>query len=79
VQTLKRGGLLTVDEKQLPESMCLQEVAMNLLATGYTVEEAAEILSVTPSTIYTWYRRDPSFKPTVNHLRKQMEGEERRE
>jgi transposase len=60
-------------DKQLSESMCLQDVAMNLLATGYSLEEAAQVLGVTVSAIYNWQRRDFSFKPTLKNLRKQME------
>jgi transposase len=59
-------------DKQLSESMCMQDVAMNLLAAGYSVEEAAQVLGVTVSAIYNWQRRGLSFKPTVKNLRKQM-------
>jgi transposase len=66
-------------DKQLSESMCLQDVAMNLLATGYSLEEAAQVLGVTVGAIYNWQRRDSSFKPTVKSLRKQVDQQKPRE
>jgi predicted DNA-binding protein YlxM (UPF0122 family) len=71
VQTLKRGELLIVSDKQLSEQMCLQDVAMNLLATGYSMKEVAEVLGINARTIYDWQRRDPSFRSTVISLHKQ--------
>lgn len=51
--------------------MSLQDAAINLLATGYTVRDAARILNVEPSTIRHWWGADPMFKPTVDALRQQ--------
>ena len=77
-QTLNRGELLIMTDKQLSESMCLQDVAMNLLAIGYSLEEAAQVLGVTVGTIYNWQRRDASFKPTVKNLRRQVDQQRHR-
>jgi hypothetical protein len=77
VQTLNQGELLVMSDKQLSEPMCLQDVAMNLLATGYSLEEVAEVLGVTVNAIYCWRRRDPSFRPIVKSLRKQIKQKER--
>jgi transposase len=59
-------------DKQLSEQMCLQDAAMNLLATGYSVEEAAQVLGLSPGAIYNWVRRNSAFRPTVESLRKQV-------
>jgi transposase len=53
--------------------MSLQDAAINLLAIGYSVRDAAKILSVEPSTIRHWWGADPLFKPTVDALRLQAE------
>jgi hypothetical protein len=73
VQTLNRGELLIMSDKQLSELMCLQDVAINLLATGYSMEEAAEVLGVTVVAISNWQRRNPAFRPIVKSLREQVE------
>ncbi|HKP13268.1 MAG TPA: hypothetical protein VJZ91_14205 [Blastocatellia bacterium] len=60
-----------MSERKYPEDMSLQEAAINLLAIGYTVRDAARILNVEPSTIRHWWGTDPLFKPTVDSLRRQ--------
>jgi transposase len=62
-----------VDDKKGLADMSLQEAAINLLATGYSVREAATILRVEPSTIRHWWGADPQFRPTVDALRQQTE------
>jgi transposase len=52
-------------------AISLQDAAINLLATGYSVREAAKILNVEPSTIRHWWGADPQFKTTVATLRQQ--------
>ena len=79
LQTLNRGELLIMTDKQLSESTCLQEVAMNLLATGYSLDEAAQVLGITPSAIYNWCRRDSSFRTTLRNLRKQAKQKKQRD
>ena len=78
LQTLSQGGLLIVSDEQLSESMCLQDVAINLLATGYSIEEVAEVLGVTVVAISNWQRRNPSFRPTVKRLSEQVEQQQRK-
>ena len=53
--------------------MSLQDAAINLLAIGYSVKDAAKILNVEPSTIRHWWGADPLFKPTVDALKQQAE------
>ena len=53
--------------------MSLQDAAINLLAIGYSVRDAAKILNVEPSTIRHWWGADPQFRPTVDALRRQAE------
>jgi transposase len=77
-QTLNRGELLIMNDKQLSESMCLQDAAMNLLATGYSMREVAEVLGVNVKTIYDWQCSDPSFRPTVMSLIDQVQPRRRR-
>ena len=60
------------DNKRIAD-MSLQEAAINLLAIGYSVREAAIILRVEPSTIRHWWGADPQFRPTVDALRQQAE------
>jgi len=60
-----------MSEKKYPAEMSLQEAAINLLATGYSVRDAARILNVEPSTIRHWWGADPLFKPTVDAVRQQ--------
>ena len=55
--------------------MSLQDAAINLLAIGYSVKDAAKILNVEPSTIRHWWGADPQFKPTVDALRQQAESQ----
>jgi hypothetical protein len=61
--------------KQLSEPMCLQDVAINLLATGYSMEEVADVLGIEVKIIKNWRRRDPSFRPLINSLSQQMSQE----
>ena len=58
-----------MEDKKRIADISLQEAAINLLATGYSVKEAATILSVEPSTIRHWWGADPLFKPTVDAVR----------
>jgi transposase len=67
-----------VSDKQLSESMCLQDVAMNLLAIGYSMAEVAEVLGFTVSSIYNWKYRNPSFSPTVKRLSEEVKQKKRR-
>ena len=60
-----------MSDKKYPADMSLQEAAINLLATGYTVRDAARILNVEPSTIRHWWGADPLFKPTIDAVRQQ--------
>ena len=62
-----------MDDKKGLADMSLQEAAINLLATGYSVREAATILRVEPSTIRHWWGADPLFKPTIDAVRQQAE------
>ena len=62
-----------MSEKKYPAEMSMQEAAINLLATGYSVRDAARILNVEPSTIRHWWGADPLFKPTVDAIRQQAE------
>ena len=68
-----RKQVAIVDDKKGLADMSLQEAAINLLATGYSVREAATILCVEPSTIRHWWGADPLFRPTVDALRQQTE------
>jgi hypothetical protein len=65
--------------QQLSESICLQDAAMNLLATGYSIEEAAETLGVTANAINIWRRRNPSFKRTVKNISEKVKQQSWRE
>ena len=78
VQTLNRGELLIMRDKQLSKLMCLQDVAINLLATGYSMEEVAEVLGVQVRAIEAWGRRDASFRPTLKNLSEQVEQQQRK-
>lgn len=60
-------------DQQLSELMCLQDVAINLLATGYTIEEVAEVLGLAARTIERWRYADPSFKRTLKNLSTQLD------
>jgi hypothetical protein len=62
-----------MSDKKYPADMSLQEAAINLLATGYSVRDAARILNVEPSTIRHWWGADPLFKPTVDAVRQQSD------
>ncbi|MFL6213020.1 MAG: helix-turn-helix domain-containing protein [Blastocatellia bacterium] len=62
-----------MSDKKYPAEMSLQEAAINLLATGYSVRDAARILNVEPSTIRHWWGADPLFKPTIDAVRQQAE------
>lgn len=54
-----------------------QEVAANLLATGYTIEEAAYIAGVKSSEIREWYS-DKGFKQSLFALKQVMTGGKQR-
>lgn len=62
-----------MSDKNYPADMSLQEAAINLLATGYSVRDAARILDVEPSTIRHWWGADPLFKPTIDAVRQQSD------
>ena len=53
-----------------------QEIAANLLATGYSIEEAAYIAGVKSSEIRAWYS-DKDFKQSLFALRQVMTGNQR--
>ena len=67
-----------MSDKQLSGSMCLQDAAMNLLATGYSIEEVADVLGITVSAIANWKYRNPSFRPMVKSLSEEVEQQKRR-
>jgi transcriptional regulator with XRE-family HTH domain len=51
--------------------MSLQDAAINLLATGYSLRDVAAILNVESSTVRRWWSGDPLFKPRVEALKQQ--------
>ena len=56
---------------KLSNHVSLQETAINLLATGYTVSDVARILEIDSSTVRRWWVVNPLFKPAVEALKQQ--------
>jgi hypothetical protein len=57
------------------EKVCLtaqQELAVDLLAMGKTVTEAADSLGVTRQTVSEWRNRNPAFEAALNERRKEL-------
>jgi len=46
-----------------------QEVAINLLATGSTIQEVSEVLNVKPYLIDKWIRYIPAFRAKLKELK----------
>ena len=45
-----------------------QQVAINLIATGSTTEEAAEVLNITRSIINKWKKESPAFSERLKGI-----------
>jgi transposase-like protein len=56
----------------LNDELSLHDAAINLLATGYSVSEVAEIFNIDSSTVRRWWRADPLFKLTVEAIQEQI-------
>ena len=67
-----------MSDEQFPERMDLREMAVNLLATGYSAAEVGQMIGIAPDTIRRWRRRDPSFEQAVKSLVEQIEQQRQR-
>jgi transposase-like protein len=57
------------------EKVCLtpqQELAINLLAIGKTITEAANEIGVTRQTVSEWRNRNPVFEAALNERREEL-------
>jgi transposase-like protein len=57
------------------EKVCLtaqQELAVDLLATGKTITEAANALGVTRQTVSEWRNQNPVFEAALNERREEL-------
>jgi hypothetical protein len=57
------------------EKVCLtaqQELAVDLLATGKTITEAANTLGVARQTVSEWRNQDPVFEAALNARREEL-------
>jgi Homeodomain-like domain len=57
------------------ENVCLtaqQELAVDLLATGKTITEAADSLGVTRQTVSEWRNQNPRFEAALNERRNEL-------
>jgi hypothetical protein len=50
-----------------------QDAAINLLATGYSMADAAAVLGVSRSAVLKWKRNNPSFRDEINRRRGEIE------
>jgi predicted transcriptional regulator len=51
-----------------------QDAAINLLATGYSVADAAAVLGVSRSALLKWKSNKPSFRDEINRRRREIEA-----
>jgi transposase len=49
-----------------------QDAAINLLATGYSVADAAAVLGVSRSILDKWRNRNPIFEQEINRRRQEI-------
>jgi transposase len=49
-----------------------QDAAINLLATGYSVADAAAVLGVSRSILDKWRNRNPEFERELNRRRQEI-------
>lgn len=49
-----------------------QDAAINLLATGYSVADAAAVLGVSRSILDKWRNRNPVFEQEINRRRQEI-------
>lgn len=55
-----------------------QDAAINLLATGYSVADAAAVLGVSRSILDKWRNRNPVFEQEINRRRQEIGAPARR-
>jgi hypothetical protein len=55
-----------------------QDAAINLLATGYSVADAASVLGVSRSILDKWRHRNPAFEYELNRRRQELGASPRR-
>ncbi|HVG22464.1 MAG TPA: helix-turn-helix domain-containing protein [Blastocatellia bacterium] len=55
-----------------------QDAAINLLATGYSVADAAAVLGVSRSILDKWRNRNPAFEQEINRRRQEIGAPARR-
>ena len=60
----------------LNDEVSLHDAAINLLATGYSVSEVAEIFNIDSSTVRRWWRADPLFKYKIEAIQEQITMEQ---
>jgi len=50
-----------------------QDAAINLLATGYSMADAAAVLGVSRSALLKWKSKNPSFRDEIKRRRGEIE------
>ncbi|HEX8091653.1 MAG TPA: helix-turn-helix domain-containing protein [Blastocatellia bacterium] len=68
-----RAGIESNHDNEGPRMLTQrQDAAINLLATGYSVADAAAVLGVSRSILDKWRNRNPVFEQEINRRRQEM-------